>query len=270
MSVRPLGVWAAAAAGVVALASASAHASLFSFASDTNTGPTFVGTAGGVGGTAGAFDIRDSGPSNQFQLVIDDNNGPAPSAALGVRFEANMRAQWVATTPIAGPTVLHSYSVINGPLGAFAFRFSDLTTGETLLSASLDGGTQGVFSVVGTNSSWSSAGAIRASDSFAAVTWTATQALVNKLIGLGVNPETYGIRAGASIGPDDFGFDLTALVTDAGGGVAINQNTHAPTTGWHSEGSFSGSAVSGIPSPGSVVLMGMCGLLSIQRRRRTA
>lgn len=269
MSVRPLGALAAFAAGVVVLASSSAHASLFSFASDTNTGPTFVGTAGGAGGTASAFDIRDSGPANTFQLVIDDNNGPAPSASVGVRFEANMRAQWVASTPIAGPTVLHSYSVVNGPLGSFAFRFKDLVSGETLLTASLDGGTQGVFSVVGTNSSWSSAGAIRASDSFATVTWTATQALVNKLIGLGVNPETYGIRAGSSIGPDDFAFDLTALVTEAGGSVAINPNTHAPTTGWRSEGSFSGSAVNGVPSPGSLALLGIGGLIAT-RRRRTA
>lgn len=258
MCVRPSALLGSLA--MLAVAS-SAQASLFSFASDTNTGPTFVGAS-----NASGFVIRDSGPSNQFQLVIDDDNGPNPFVTLGVRFEANFQAQWVASTPIAGPTVLHSYSVTNGPGSSFAFRFNDLTTGQTLLTASLDAGSQGVFSVVGTNSSWGTAGAIRGSDSFATVTWTATQALVNKLLAMGVNPAAYGIFAGSSVSPDDFGFDLTALLSVTGGGVAINSQTHLPTGGWQSEGSFSGSA-GAIPTPAAGGLAAL-GLILAGRRRR--
>lgn len=243
---------------------ASAQASLFSFASDSNpSGFTFCGTAGSGGG----FTITNDQQGNIFKLVIDDNNGSLPSFTLDVNFEANMSAAWVATTPIAGPTVLHSYSVTNAP-GGYAFRFRDLSNGQVLLTASLDGGSEGVFSMLGTGTSWSSAGAIRASDTFANVRYTASQALVDRIVSLGRDPGAYGINVGDSVALDDFGFDLTLLgLVGTNGTVSIDAQTRLPTAAWKSEGSFSGSAVNGIPGPASAALIGIAGLIIARRRR---
>ena len=258
MRSRPSFVLGAVSALAIA---ASAHASLFSFASDSNnTLPTFQGTAS----NNGAFLISDSGPSNRFDLLIDDDNGPAPALSFQTRFQADLRAQWIASTPIAGPTVLHTYSVSNGASG-FAFRFTDLS-GVELLRASL-GSTQGVLSIPGTATTWSSAGGIRASDTFANVTWTATQALVDRIVAAGANPATYGIRVGSSVAIDDFAFDLTRLVNPNNGSVVIDRGG-LPTTAWTSEGSFSGSATAGIPAPGAAGLLALGGLVATRRRRR--
>lgn len=238
------------------------QASFFSFASDSNnTLPTFKGT----GASGSSFTLNDAGASNQFKLLIDDNNGPLSAVALQSRFEADMRMQWAATTTLAGSTVLHSYNVSNGSNG-FAFRFLDLS-GAELLRASIDGPSMGVFSVVGTNSSWSTTGGLTASDTFASVTWTATQALVNMMTAMGVNPSDYGIAAGSSVAIDDFAFDLTRLVSAAGGSVALSDRKLPTGNFWTSEGSFSGSATAGIPTPGAVTLLAIGGLVAARRRR---
>lgn len=260
MRFRPIFVLAA---GAVLAGAASAQASLFSFASDSNnTMPTFQGTAGSSGG----FTITDSGAMNRFDLLIDDDNGPLPFLSFQSRFEFGVRAQWVVSTPIGGPTVLHTYSITNAPGQNFAFRFTDLS-GVELLRASIDSPSQGVFSVPGTASTWSTAGGLRASDTFASVTWTATQALVNRIIAAGANPLSYGIRADSSVAIDDFAFDLTRLLNPNGGSLAIDSQTKLPTTAWSSEGSFSGTASGGIPTPGAASLMALAGLLAARRRR---
>lgn len=256
-----------AAAAVLAVAG-SAHATLFSFASDTNDQlTTFLGTAG----SAGSFNINDRGPDNRFTLLIDDNNGPAAAFSRTVRFEMDVRANWISSPTIFGTTVQHIYSITNGTQG-FAFRFVDPTDNSVLLTASLDAASTGVFSVPGTATTWSTTGAVMGSDSFANVKYTATQSLVNKMTAAGFNPATYGIAVGDSAGPDDFGFDLSRLFQRASTStsVAVDPQTHLPTVGWEAEGSFSGSAVNGfVPAPGALGLMAIGGLVA-SRRRRTA
>ena len=257
---------AAVAAAAILAAAGSAHATLFSFASDTNDQlTTFLGTAG----SSGSFNINDRGPTNRFTLLIDDNNGPAAAFARTVRFEADLRATWVSSPTIFGTTVQHIYTVTNGTQG-FAFRFVDPTDNAVLLTASLDASTQGVFSVPGTATSWSTTGAVLGSDSFANVRYIATQALVDRMTAAGFNPATYGIAAGDSVGPDDFGFDLTRLFQrgSISTGVALDPQTRLPTQGWEAEGSFSGSAVNGfIPAPGAMGLLAIGGLVASRRRR---
>lgn len=265
MSYRSVATLAAAAMLTIA---GSAHATLFSFASDTNDQlTTFLGTAG----SSGSFNINDRGPSNRFTLLIDDNNGPALPFSRLVRFEMDVRASWISSPTIFGTTVQHIYSIGNGTQG-FAFRFVDPTDNSVLLTASLDAQSQGVFSVPGTATSWSTTGAVLGSDSFANVRYTATQSLVDKMTLAGFNPQTYGIAAGDSIGPDDFGFDLTRLFVRGtpGASVALDPQTRLPTVGWESEGSFSGSALEGfVPAPATAGLLALGGLFAA-RRRRTA
>lgn len=268
MTIRSSAFVFTAAAALLAFAGA-AQATLFSFASDTNdTLTTFLGTSG----SAGSFTINDRGPSNRFTLLIDDNNGPAAAFGRTVRFEADLRATWVSSPVIFGTTVQHIYTVSNGTQG-FAFRFVDATDGSVLLTASLDTQSQGVFSVPGTATSWSSTGAVLGSDSFANVRYVATQSLVDKMTLAGFNPATYGIAAGDSVGPDDFGFDLTRLFVRGGTGtnvapVTLDPQTKLPTVGWEAEGSFSGSALGGfVPTPGAMSVLGLSGLIAARRRR---
>lgn len=264
MSIRSAVKMSAVAA--VLVFAGSANATLFSFASDTNDQlTTFLGTAGS--GTS--FSINDRGPNNRFSLLIDDNNGPLSAFSRTVRFEANLTATWVASPVIFGATVQHIYTIMNGSQG-FAFRFVDPTDSTVLLTASLDTSSQGVFSVPGTATTWSSTGAVLGSDSFANVRYTATQSLVNKMIAAGLNPAAYGIAAGDSLGPDDFGFDLTTLFVrgSISNPVTLDPQTRLPTVGWEAEGSFSGSALNGfIPAPGAMALIGFGGVFAARRRR---
>lgn len=242
---------------------ASAEASLFSFASDSNpTGFTFRGTAA----AGGVFSITND-ITNLFQLVIDDNPGGLLSSfALNTRFEANFSAAWITSVPLAGPTVRHIYGVSAGSGGDFVFRFRDAVTNDVLLTASLDSGSQGTFGVVGTSTTWGTSGEIRADDLTASVRYTATQALVDRIVGLGLNPAAYGIFVGGSVSVDDFGFTLTVLNANSGGLVQLGQD-RLPTSAWSSEGSYSGSATSGVPSPGAAALLGLGGLVLARRRR---
>jgi hypothetical protein len=233
----------------------AAQASFFSFASDVNDRlPTWVGSAG----SGGAFTVTDAGPNNRFTLLIDDNNGPAPAVPLNVRLEANLSANWVVSPTIAPGVVLHKYTID----GSFSFR--DGTTGALLLTGQIE---NGVFDAVGTSTSWSSTANFAGSDAFGTVTYTATQALVDRMIAAGVDPATYGIRVGSSTGTDDASFALTRLIGNLGGNVAINATTRLPTTGWTAEGSFSGSASNGVPAPASMSLLALAGVVAGRRRR---
>lgn len=247
--------------------SASAHATFFSFASDANDQlPTFVGTPG----SGSSFVISDAGAANRFQLLIDDNNGPLPSFGRTVRLEFNISVTHATSVPIFGSTFQHIYTIANGPGSAFAFRFVDPTDNAVLLSATFEGSTTGVFSVPGTANSWSTTGAVLGSDAFAMVRYDASAELVARMTAAGFNPEAYGVRNGASIGPDDFGFDLTVITQRSSPlGVALDPQTRVPTTGWQSEGSYSGSAVNGfIPSPSAGSLLVLSGLIALGRRRK--
>lgn len=246
----------------------SAQATFFSMASDTNSaGYTFMGSAGSGG--SNSFQIMND-VANTFLLRVDDNNGPLPYIEIPVKFVANLLATPANSGPIAPGSMIwrHSYALT----GSFRFLANDGTDAE-LLRVDIDPGSPSVMTVIGSQNSWSSSGALLGSDSFgpaSSVTYTATQALVNKLGG-NVIAFGYGIALGAgqtqvsSTQTDDFGFDVTVLNNGTlGAPVALNDGK-APNSGWKSEASFSGSAV--IPAPGSAALLAMGTLVAARRRR---
>lgn len=250
------------AALVIALAAGSAHATLFSFASDVNSnGYTFAGTAG----SNGSFNITDFSRPNTFNLLIDDDNGPNPTISIPVEFRANLTANTGTSTQIVGNLWQHSYRVSG------SFGFYD-TMGNALLTVNIDSAAPALFTVPGTQNAWSSTGAVLGADSFANITYTATSRLVTAMGGA-ATAANYGITldtsgSGSSIGPDDFGFDLTALNGGAIGlAVALDPTTRLPTAAWRSESSFSGSVAGVIPTPASASLLALGALMSLRRRK---
>jgi len=249
---------------ILALAG-TANASLFSFASDDDSSQfTFRGTAGS-GSTFGIVNGRDPA-GTPVTLKIDDNNGALPTISLNVGFRANFTATFANSVGIAG-AMTYVYTVSG------TFSFVDVNTGAALLTGSIGANNPAALTILGSNTSWGSSGSIFDSDSaynFAgAVMWTATAGLGTAITNAGANPTNYGIAAagGTSNTPDDFGFTLTNLNSN-GGPVPITSPGRLPTTAWASEGSFSGSAINGIPSPGALTLVGLAGLIGTSRRRR--
>lgn len=248
------------------LLAGSAHATLFSFASDDDSSQfTFRGTAAS-GSSFGVVNGRDP-QGTPVTLKIDDNNGANPTVTLNVNFRANFTATFVNSVGLAGAQTF-LYSVTG------SFSFVDSASGAALLTGTIGGGNQpGALTILGTNTTWGSSGSLFSSDTaynFAgAVTWTAAAGLATAISGAGQNPLNYGVpvAGGSSNTPDDFSFTLTNLNT-GGGPVPINSTSRLPTAAWASEGSFSGSAVNGIPTPGALSLIGLAGLIALGRRRR--
>lgn len=264
MSLNSYKALAVSAISLLTLAG-SAQATLFSFASDDDSNAfTFRGTAS----TGTDFMIRNARDplQNLVTLKIDDNNLSGPTVALDVGFLASFSVTYQGSVGFAGLQT-HTYAV------AGSFSFVDRTTGAALLTGTIGAATPAVMTILGNGTSWGSAGSIFGSDSAAnvstAVQWTATPALVTLAANQGFNLSNYGIIGGqASNLPDDFSFTLTALAAATGGAVPINAQTRLPTASWLSEGSFSGTALTGIPTPGAVSLLGLAGLMAMSRRRR--
>lgn len=260
MSHRLFSVASAATLAIAGL-TGSAHATFFSFASDSNSNNyTFMGTAG----SAGSFQVMEASRPNSYKLLIDDDNGPAVTIKLnGVEFRANLTASAAQSVQIAGSIWQHTYRIT----GTFGFYRDN----APLLVVSVGANNQGVLTVPGTQNAWSATGAIIGADSFADVTYTVTQTLIDEIVAAGANPATYGLAVGpggtgTSVGPDDFSFDLTVLNTGTPGTtVQLNPSDKTPTTTWKSESSYSGSAF--IPAPGAAALMAMGGLVALRRRR---
>ena len=238
----------------------SAHATLFSFASDVNSNSF---TFGGTAGTAGNFTLSDFSRPNTFNLLVDDNNGTAPTQSIAVEFRAALTLGNGASFGLGGTLFQHTYRV----LGTFGFYD---TMGNALLTVNI-GPSAALFTVPGTQSTWATSGAVLGADSFADITYTASSAFVTALGG-SVNAARYGVVVGASgtsasVGPDDFAFSLSVINSGSiGATVAIDPITKAPTSAWRSESSFSGSAFPGIPAPGAVALAAI-GFGVIARRR---
>jgi hypothetical protein len=279
-----------ALAGAAALAAAgSANAVFFSFASD-NGDSYFTFRSTSNTSVANSFNIVEGSPAglpgpagspsfSAINLVIDDNNGPLAARVLRTKFTANLVAANGTSTQIFPGLWQHNYLVTG------SFSFLDAVSGATLLTATIGANGPAVLSVPGPNANtWSTAGAVLGADSFGVVTYTAFPALVNAINALGgPSAADFGliIPAGSSsvdsLGPDDFGFDLTVInVPNAGApnlpsgiNVALGTNK-VPLQNWASEGSYSGSAAGGfIPAPGAAALLGLGGLIAA-RRRRTA
>ncbi|HMN39670.1 MAG TPA: hypothetical protein PKE29_02420 [Phycisphaerales bacterium] len=252
-----ISVLGAAAVAAAALAS-PAQATFFSFASDMNSNAY---TFGGSAGLLGSFNITDFSRPNTFTLKIDDNNGPLSTVSIPVEFRAALTASAGQSTSITPSLWQHSYSV------AGTFGFYD-AAGTALLTANVGASNPAVLTVPGTQTTWSSTGAVLGATSYSDVTYTASAALITAMGGTAAAAQ-YGIFLGASGTPADFAFGLTALNGGAIGlSVAIDPTTKAPTTAWRSESSFSGSAAGFVPSPGSAMLVGTAGLLMTTRRRR--
>ncbi len=228
-----------ACATVVAVAG-SAHAALFSFASDVDSGSfTFYGAGGGV------VDAQDSADTQL--LFIDDTNGVFPTLPIVVEFEAAFQMAYVASVPVTGNTFVHTYAL------AGAFGFFDPGTGLPILTAALTGGS---MTALGSATAWGTSETIQVNDigdSEIVYTWWGPAI-----------PE-YGLYPGNSIGPDDAAFTLTLTLNAAGPGVPLGTDG-LPSTAWVSEGSYSGSAFF-VPTPGAAALAGM-GLIGMTRRRR--
>lgn len=259
MSHRLFMVVGVSALATMALAG-TAQATFFSFASDVNSNAfTFAGTAG----PTGTFTISQASQVNNFTLLIDDNNNSQPTLAItGLTLQANLTATGGVSQNLAGTTFQHSYRVT----GTISF----LSGANTLLTILIGANNQAVLTVPGTQNQWSTSGAVLGADSFADVTYRATSNLVNAITGLGANAAAYGIAVGPggtadSVGPDDFAFTLTTINAGTiGTGPTLNANS-APTTPWQAESSYSGSTT--IPTPASVALMGVAGLVATRRRR---
>lgn len=247
----------------------SAQATFFSFASDMNSNAyTFKGTAGAAGAGAGSFTISEFSRPNTFNLLIDDDNGPLSTLSIPVELRATLTANNGQSTPVVGTLYQHSYRVS----GTFGFYDA---MGNALLTVNIGAQGPALLTVPGTQNAWSSTGAVLGADSFADVTYTASSALVTAMGGAAAAAQ-YGIIVGgggtsSSVGPDDFGFDLSVLNSGVIGlNVAIDPTTKAPTAAWRSESSYSGSAFTGVPTPASSCLLGIASLTAFGSRRRRA
>jgi hypothetical protein len=214
-------------------------------------------TFGGSAGVLGAFTLTDFSRPNTYSLLIDDNNGPLATIAIPVEFHAALTAGAGQSTNIAGSLWQHSYRVT----GTFGFYNA---AGAALLTATVGPTNAALFTVPGTQTTWSSSGAVLGADSFADVTYTWSAALITAMGGATVAAQ-YGIVVGAngtgqSSAPEDFAFDLSVLNAGAiGSSVVIDPTTKAPTSIWRSESSYSGSASPSIPTPGTLGLVGLSG-----------
>jgi len=247
----------------------TANATFFSFASDTtHQAPTFIGTAAPAG-AGGAFTI--SSPSNSaFNLLIDDNNGPAPALSVPTKLASNLTVTPAGMSGF-GSFVTYTYAV------AGTVDFLD-NANNLLMRITIGAGAgttdDALMTVPGTATQWSSAGAIIGSDSFSAVDYDITQqgfnAFTAAATGAGQSLSNYFIGGtGRSQGPDDFGFTLTALMRTQGGlAVTLNADNHLPNVGWQAESSYSGTSGTFVPTPGAAAMIAGAGLLGAMRRRK--
>lgn len=233
-----------AAIAALALAAGSAHAGLFSFASDTtNNSWTFTGNGANV--------ANGTGPTDFVTLNIDDNNGAQPTIAVSTVFVANYNLTYVASIPLGGGTFSHNY------LGSGSFSFTDAAAGTTLLTINF---TNALFTARGGQNSWFSTAALQGEDGnggTVTMNWS------------GANLPAYGITPGV-IGGGNFGFSHTALNSSGAlpysgqsPGRALGANM-LPSGQWWSEASFSATNV---PASGSIALLGLAGLVAARRRR---
>jgi hypothetical protein len=246
-----------ASAGVVS----TAHATLFSFASDTNSNSfTFAGTAGGTGANAGVFTVTDFSRPNTYLLEVDDDNGSRPTIAIPVEFRASLTARAGTSTNIVGSLWQHSYQV-SGDFGFYN------TMGQAMLTLSIPQASPAILTVPGSQTSWSTVGAVLGSSTFTTITYNATAAFITALGGT-TAAANMGITVGNFNPPSDFGFDLSAINAGSiGQAVAIDATTKAPLSAWRSESSYSGSAGNNIPTPGSAAMIAAGTLIATRRRR---
>jgi hypothetical protein len=229
---------------IVALAAGSANAAFLSFASDTaDRAWTFTGS--------GATFANGTGASDPIVLHVDDNNGQLPRLDVSVRFNASVTLSYVASVPLGGGTFSHNY------LASGTFSFVDMLSGSTLLTTTFS---NALYTARGAQNSWFTTGALQG-DAMGGAT-------VNS-VWSGAALPAYGLVPG-QVDSQGFGFDLT-VVNSSGAipytfqspGVSLGSN-FLPSQTWFSESSYSAAL---LPSPGSMSLLGLAGLIVARRRR---
>lgn len=249
-------IGAATAAALLGWAG-SAHAVLFSFASDDDSMTfTLLGSAGS-GTTFGIQNGRTPQPT-PVTLLVDDENGMLPTRALPMGLLINLTATHATSIPVLGAEI-HTYSVTG------TYTFVHPTTGIPLLNVAVNGGSELV--VLGTATTWGSAGSINGSDAAGganAVNHSHTADLLTYAQSIGQGLAGYGFLAAYM--QESFGFTLSNANAD-GGIISLDAMSHLPTTSWGSEASYSSRAV-GIPAPGAACLGVLAVGLGSRRRRR--
>jgi len=215
-----------------------ANAGLFSFASDNDSNSwTFAGNGASV------RDAQD--PTDVLTLLVDDDNGPLPTLAFSVEFEANFRLTYLGSVAMGGGRFIHNYS-LDG-----TFSFLSAADNSPVLTGTVS---NGAFVALGDQGNWYSTANIQGNDGLGGTmsySWDAAAL-----------PAGYNVTQGLSLGADDMAFTLTML-NGGGPGVSLGQD-HLPALSWSSEGSFSGSTVPGAPGAAVLALAG----LAVARRRR--
>lgn len=234
---------------LVLAGAATANAGIFSFASDfSDQSWTFSGEF-----HAGHFAFEDGiDNSDPMTLMIDDANGVLDPLTFEVDFNMHADVDYVSSTPLGGGKFLHTYEVEEAVAGWF-------TDTGPVLEMTFDGS---IITIVGDEFGWDSAGSIFGSDSWADVQYTSH-----------IDAPEYGMFEGDSVGPQDFGFSLTAINTsgalpyDFGSpGATLDPDTMLPTEEIFAEGSYSGSARF-VPTPATASLLVGAGLIGLRRRR---
>ncbi len=236
------------ACAALAFAAGSANAAIFGFGG-TSSDETWIytGNGGAISGATGAQPIV---------LTVGDDFGPAQPLLASVTFSANYTLTFVGSIPLPGGAVSYAYAASG------QFVFTDVVTNTTLLTTNFS---NALFTARGSANAWSTTGSLQVDDS--------SGATVSMVWG-GANLPLYGLSPGTLDGsPRDFSFDLSTINTSGsipyngtGPGVALNPNTHLPSTTWFADASYTADARS-IPTPGSLALLGLGGL-ALRRRRR--
>lgn len=237
------------AALTVAGLAAVAQAGIFSFASDySDQSWTFI-----VENHGDHVAIEDGTHfTDPTILLIDDANGVLDPLSFSVDFNLHADLDYQASTPIGGGKFLHTYRVEEAVAGWY------LDSGPVLEMTFDDS----IITIVGDEFGWDSAGSMFGADSWAAVQYTSY-----------IDAPAYGMYVGDSVGPQDFGFSITALNTSgvlpwdfSEPGAELDPQTMMPLEEVYAEGSFSGSARF-VPAPGTAALLLSSGLLGMRRRR---
>lgn len=230
----------------IALATGSAQASFFSFASDSRDNAwTFSGTGANV--------VDATAPNSPVTLLIEDNNGGLPALSVSTQFNALISLTFAGDVPLGGGAVSHNYTASG------SYHFMDVAAGVNLLTINF---TNCLFTARGLTSSWFSTAALQGDDGSGASV---------VMIWSGANLPQYGLTPGVLPAPRGFAFDMTALNTSGAipyngqnPGVGLGAN-HFPVATWFAESSFSASTA---PAPGGIAVLGLAGLAMAKRRRR--
>ncbi len=226
---------------LICAVAASAHADLFSFASDGNSdGSTFLG------GRQVLSRFRDAAPVDPTGVTVGflwdaDENGPGASVLIPsmFRFQADFTNHDVQN--VLG-VFINSYSAT----GFYEYRTLNPVS-ELILRVEF---TSAIFSSVsGSANTWGATATMQAQ--------SRTDAGLRFIAGSALPGANFSNAVG------DFAFTLTNLRSTAGGAVTLNDAGN-PTAEWRSEGSWSAHVT---PTPGSLTLLGLGAIAAVRRRR---